>query len=467
MIANDIQELFDGSLPDEQTAELLHALSVSPERRAEFRQFMALKNTIRKDREVSALTPEEDAFAWRGIAASVGLGLPTRAVGTRGVAVAGRLAAVALVGVLGYAIGISTVSTSVDNAPRASTPSTSYALSIGSDRVRTLLAGSLPLSAVASHDTVRLPIDRVVYRDRWRERVRLVERAVPVPVEDLSPTVPNASNADGAQTVAEVTSRVNAETARVWNKEAIARAKEVGATEPLALDARREPSLFAKGSLSDSTVVAQRTPTSNGPSPAHDLPVAALQRGGIEVGYNERVGRLAALPRGDAKSATYASRYLDLSYRFDMGRYGLGLRFGQGTFSSVTLVGDQMVRRDGAVSRIDTVYRPSIGETRETTVEFFANYRFPLTDRFALGAEMAYNRSTTHEKLGGDLFALWFLTDRIGLQIGGGLSHYWYDLSGERQRLLEKGENVGVSDDALDSYTGSVFEGRYGLFYTF
>src|SRR5688500_6264327 len=68
MITDEIQELLDGGLGDERTAELLHSLSVSPEKRAAFQQHLGLRAAIQRDRLASTLTGAEDAALWASIA---------------------------------------------------------------------------------------------------------------------------------------------------------------------------------------------------------------------------------------------------------------------------------------------------------------------------------------------------------------------------------------------------------------
>lgn len=472
MITNDIQELLDGSLSDGESAELLHALSVSPERRAEFRQFMSLKGELGRDRQGSALTPEEDAKAWRGIAAMVGGASPALHPMSGAFSWIGRAAVVTLVGVGGYLLG-SGRSGSLPRADRNPVLESNLSVRSGADRFSTLLAGLLPddMSKAGALSTERRPVERVVYRDRWRESVRIVYRDRPAPTHTLARNNP-VDQGSGMTSRPDPFDRNGGADRRA---ESLAPLSAIPSLAASAADTIEEAMLQrAPSTIPDAPMISDtseneaafgrtRQPGLDG----RNLPLAPVLISGLEVGYSERVGRLVSVPRGRAASTSYGGRYVDVGYRFGESGLGMGFRLGRGTFSAVTLVGDQTIRRDGAVSRIDTIYRPHIDETREWTVEFFGNYRFSLADRFAVGAEASYNNSTTHQKLGLDLLALWFLTDRVGLQIGGGLSHYWYDLGAERLRLLQSGENIGVSDDALDSYKGSVLEGRYGLMYRF
>jgi anti-sigma factor RsiW len=57
---DDLHELIDGELPDEQAAEVLHLLSVDPEKRSVFRQQMTLqRNLFRNERHQSLSSLEE------------------------------------------------------------------------------------------------------------------------------------------------------------------------------------------------------------------------------------------------------------------------------------------------------------------------------------------------------------------------------------------------------------------------
>ena len=61
MITHDIQDLLDGALSDQQASELLHVLSVSPEKLSAFRQHIALQTAFEHDKSASVLTAAEDA----------------------------------------------------------------------------------------------------------------------------------------------------------------------------------------------------------------------------------------------------------------------------------------------------------------------------------------------------------------------------------------------------------------------
>lgn len=490
MINYDIQELFDGLLNDEQTAELLHTLSVSPERRTDFRRHMQMQGEMGRDRNASGLTSDEDRAIWGAIGAGIGIGTPatTAAVGTGMLAWVGRGAAVLVIGLAGYLLGSNS---SVDGSISRSTvvaPAAAAARPTGSVKKSDGLVSSQYGEHLASARTVPVPsvVDRIVYRDRIVNRIVYRDRFMKDPsLSQISAVdrssgrttspVDNRAKPDLDQPLQQNAPTQNAPTQntptenKLFHKRTdtppqqfrmIADSSD-GNANANATDRNSQP-------IDPTVPIAQRNGKSETPSQdAGSGMMASLQTSGLEVAYSERVGRLATAPQGEQQSSNYGARYIDFSYRFDQGHYGLGMRVGTGSFSTVTLQPTQSIRREGSLSRIDTIYRPKIGESRENAVEFFFNYRLPISDRIGLGAEMAYNISTTHQKVGGDIFALFFLTERVGMQVGGGLSRYWYNLGSERQRLMNEGSNVGVSDDVLDSYAGSVLEGRYGLFYRF
>jgi hypothetical protein len=76
---DDLHELIDGGLPDEQAAELLHLLSVDPEKRSVFRSQMRLqKNLCRNERHASMSSLEEGEMLDR---ISRAVGEPTAGAG--------------------------------------------------------------------------------------------------------------------------------------------------------------------------------------------------------------------------------------------------------------------------------------------------------------------------------------------------------------------------------------------------
>lgn len=57
---DDLHELIDGQLPDEQAAEMLHLLSVDPEKRSAFRQQMSLQRTLFRNEQHRSLSSIEE-----------------------------------------------------------------------------------------------------------------------------------------------------------------------------------------------------------------------------------------------------------------------------------------------------------------------------------------------------------------------------------------------------------------------
>lgn len=56
MTTNEIQQLLEGGLSDVRATELLHILSVSPEKREIFLQHIKLNSVLESDRFASVLT---------------------------------------------------------------------------------------------------------------------------------------------------------------------------------------------------------------------------------------------------------------------------------------------------------------------------------------------------------------------------------------------------------------------------
>jgi hypothetical protein len=108
-----LQEFLDGSLPPEEEAELLHRLSVSPERRDLLRSYMKQQAVLNNDRATIAVPYEAEQKLWAALAvlppaaapivSNIGTGAAT-AVATSSVFV--KIASVALMSiVIGFASG--------------------------------------------------------------------------------------------------------------------------------------------------------------------------------------------------------------------------------------------------------------------------------------------------------------------------------------------------------------------------
>jgi len=460
MSSNDIQELLDGGLPDEASAELLHKLSISPEHRVAFQQHLALRGAFERDRAESVMQQDEDAMVWAGIVGGVPPAAAPVAGGLGLWRMAAAFSAIAALLVGSYVIGRNSTDTArvvLDNRPLTLPAVTALFGAVQGERnsvvkVSTESAAGLENAGAVAPRTIWR--DRIVYRDRFIERNRGanlagrdggtaegINAANPLAASRSSSAAPSLAMLSGFQPidVAALSPTTPAASVPVGRSSAVALAVQRTGLDPLA--------------LASTSSMAESNPP--------------LLRDGFEASYTERVGRLGALPQANVSDPTYTTRSLGLGYRFADGALGLGARIGNGTFPTVALEPTQRVRREGAQSRIDTLYVPTLEARHENTVELFVNYRLALLDRLALGVEGAFNKSTRHSRVGADLTAFWFLTDRIGLQGGIGVGRYSYDLSGSRESLLEQGENVGVSDAALDKYEGTVIEGRYGVLVQF
>jgi hypothetical protein len=198
-------------------------------------------------------------------------------------------------------------------------------------------------------------------------------------------------------------------------------------------------------------------------------PAAAFEntlawKDGMEIAYGENLGMLT----GDlgSETPTFSNRFLSVSYRFDDSRYGIGARFGYGSFTKFSLVERLNIRElPGSLREVDTVYTAKLSQSNMPLVEFFVGHRFPLTNSLALDLELSAGGSTSreagsHTKAGGALSLIWFATDRLGVQGGGSYGRYWYSL-----KDASAGKNI--DDSNVEAYTGGMFEGRYGLFYHF
>ncbi len=513
MISNSIQELFDGTLSDEQTAELLHSLSVSPEKRLDFRRHMALQGAMQRDRAASALSSEEDDAIWGALA---GLGAASTVGGAAANYAGGfaRVLAFLLVGVAGYLLGSNTFidfsgnGGSTTGAPpaggttaasasgnKASSPAAGGNASAGSspaargtgpvnrDAGNGNATGTAPAASgsgraatVARAESPRVVYrEKIVYRDRAEETSRngsedIASRSSAEPRTALTPhtSEPPVSNLGNEESQNRTSASENA-------------ALHSNGMAPSQQQQSDSGNNGAQAAMPPADrpidpAVAFRRSDGNDKSPMEDPGNAgtSLWSNGLEISYGEYLGILSgSLAADDGAEADphYYSRHFDLTYRFDEGRFGIGARLGYGTFSRVSLYLDYNVRTGvgGDVNRIDSIYRVRVQPEKQALLEFLVNYRLPVMDNLGLGLEASWGQSPVHTKAGGSFIVHWLLTDHIGLQAGGGINKYWYSYIGEqRAQILEGGgEGMSISDKAADSYTGTSFEARYGIFYHF
>jgi hypothetical protein len=87
----DLHELIDGDLPDEQAAELMHLLSVDPQKRSLFRQQLLLQHDLCRNERFSPLSAAEESEMFERVSRSIGLGIAARPGRTirRGIAMLG------------------------------------------------------------------------------------------------------------------------------------------------------------------------------------------------------------------------------------------------------------------------------------------------------------------------------------------------------------------------------------------
>ena len=466
MITNDIQQLLDGSLNDDQAAELLHTLSVSPEKRVAFQQHIALASLMAQDRAAIALSNNEQAAIWKNITGAIGTSSASAARSTGMAGWLTRGAALLTAGVVGYLLGSVTIVS----------PSTAeLAAPAPSGRTQATAPTTAPQAVVRNTPVVH---DSIIYRDRivYRDRNHIVYRDRPLGASVTDPALAAGSGSDRRS----ANNRAENPAAPRTTAPAMNTTSEPRTLSPIVADslpsngggALRPPvtnPVTPSAPHADSTIPAPKPPRSIALAPevSHpsvpDMPIAsAFSRNGWEVSVSERVGMLLPAPEGiDNPDGKFNYRNADIAYRFGEGRYSVGGRMVYGTFSAFSL------EPDAASSLTFTDATPSLQAKEKFWVEAFAGYRFPLTESIALGAEISGGLSRDHKKVGADLVVVAMLTDQIGIQAGGGFGRYWYDLASEREKLFDTYENVGIRDVARQAYDGPIIEGRYGLFFHF
>jgi hypothetical protein len=103
---DDLNQLIDGDLTDDETAELLHRLSVDPEKRSMFRQQLKLQNVLGRNDSFDPMTSSEQAEMLGRLSAAVGIQPEPAAGGLARFGRVGAMLACLLIGTgLGYAGG--------------------------------------------------------------------------------------------------------------------------------------------------------------------------------------------------------------------------------------------------------------------------------------------------------------------------------------------------------------------------
>lgn len=485
----DIQEMLEGLLNDEQTAEVLHRLSVSPEKLTAFRQHMALQGAFDRDGRNSEMTEDEDNAVWAAVLGATG-GVVTGGATAGASGWLGRAAAFVATGIAGFFIG---TATDIDPAPDTPAPIAA--------QEQTAPAASAPTAAapgtITRIDTViRTVVEpQIIYRDRIVYRNGPATTNLAAAQQNASPAQEPLGNSVAADQASTDRNNVandglksssgrgisadarNSLTTLTADNSTERTSKDPNSAAPLAsgntTDAQQPPAPYTDPNRALHSTAADpaaeapagRSDASEPSDPAAKKSGSSLMASGWEVAYNERIGRIAPAPAGlNEADPNFGGRAIDLSYRLLEGRLGIGGRLIYGSFSRITLEEEKWF----ALGEEETKFHPALGTEKGFGTEVFLNYRLPLfSDRLALGTEFVLGASSTHSKLGGEFSLLYLITNRIGAQIGAGYSRYFYNTTEIRQEALDRFLNTGTTSDLNETYQGSMLEGRYGLFLRF
>ncbi|MCE2502833.1 MAG: hypothetical protein J4G05_02065 [Chlorobi bacterium] len=484
----EMQEMLEGMLNDEQTAEVLHRLSVSPEKLSAFRQHMALRRAIEQDARFGALDDKEDNVVWAAILGATG-GLVTGGALVRASGWLAKAAALVVAGLAGFFIG-----TAVDGT--LFTPDEATLADNSTQQIQeNSLQAAIPVSSIEPGrvDTVVQTVieyhDRIKYKYVDRDPA-IVQAPGPAPQDTDIQAADSESSAVLPKTVSfKAIHDLSAKSTPVSpnhygvSLDAIAALQALSTNDLNGNPSNRIAEITSLSSHSPIVIVpnpnefldqktsnlsaGNRSPKvkEDDPSLEKSSTVISLMRNGFEVGYNERLGRVTPPPTvRDNSEPNFGGRSIDLTWRSLNGSTGLGARLIYGTFSTVKLSEKIWDRLRVA----DTLLVPSLKSSREFNVEVFANYRLPLfSDRFALSLEGSFGLSSTRFQVGGDLSVLYLMTNWLGAQGGIGYGGYRYTTQQERENALKNYENVAITDDFIDAYSGTLLEGRYGLFFRF
>jgi hypothetical protein len=466
-------------------SELLHTLSVSPEKRAALRQHMALRSTMERDRSASGLGPSEDAAIWGSIASVIQT--PAGAGISAGAAVASRIpgwfirsAAVFVVGVAGYLLGSNETTNIFRGEDSRPTVAVNARASAGSARTAapsSVGATTPSQSSSASVPAVVAPAP-VALATRSGSTQSIVTRSA-TSMQSHS-TVRQTATRHRHASEQMLASEQTLKTETITQNDRTNHDRSDGNTPPVtpvAVLDNHSATLSTAAQAYDAMVAQATTAVDSKPLPQVPVMPLAMKHAntstvapeaapfyanGLEVAFGERVGMITPTPTGvDEADPEYSNRSLDVSYRFMDGQIGIGARLTYGTFSTVGLEA-----RPVSDLGMD-LYTPKLEAKKGLEPEFFVNYRLPLLDRLGIGIEASFFGTSTFQKVGGDLFLLWFVNDHIGIQAGGGYGVYRYNLRDQRDQLFRDNPNAAISSDALESYQGTMLQGRYGLLYRF
>lgn len=473
MITSDIQELFDGVLGDEQAAELFHTLSVSPERRADFGRHVALQGAMQADRFDNRLTSDEDMAIWGTIA---GLGVAgTTTVGSSAAAWAPRIVMFVLAGVVGYILGTTSFGDifsggSSNTATRgaadkrlapfvvvpipAAQPSAPAASPAAPTSIPAAAASHAPKLFTSADDGTRpnraggnvhdlhnsdgrsttmdgtnRPIDRTNGAQQDGGNAVNNNTKPNTPAETSPET--NGTNSANASTSNSPTMKADAKNAN----------DAAASAPPIGIDPQQ---LLANSSNGNALPLED------------DAPASALTSDGLELGYGHSVGFLR---EGMAASGLiYSNLHVDVSYRMADGSVGVGTRLGLGNFQ-------MLAPPEGATGDVS----PVMNAQQLFLMEAFMNYRVVLGAKVALSLEGSIGSNFGNlMQTGGGAGLVYFISDRIGIQGGLGVSRYWYNVDAADYKSRLTAEDASVKLDRFRSRgNGTNFAGNLGAFFHF
>lgn len=493
MVTDEIQELLEGTMRDDRMAELLHTLSVSPEKRRAFREHLTLNREIKEDRNASALTLGEDAALWESIAAAgaVGTTVATTAGHSVGIWI-GRVAALLAVGFAGYLLGSQTTGTTTIVRQETGAPvaarSTSSDLTQPSTAASTSGAHAAPSGRTVAPITASVPpAGSTSVTSQSPTSPSLTSRgATPRSTSMLAGATRRAAGSSGgstngpagtrdgqiesAQQMFDALGSGSSWSPERWAAPTIVEQKPVDASDGKQTSPAATPAIDTSKS-DPAAALIRKMPEDipfEGVEPA--APTSTLFRNGFEASFSEHNGFLAKTPSGTVNpDRSFGYRTLDLSYRLNSGMIGFGARIGYGTFSRVTVEAKPMT-----ISNFNGLSDAQIFESRVTATELviteaFVNYRHPLFERFALELEASIGRSKFHQLGAVDMSLVGFLTENIGLQLGGGAGTYWYNTDKMQADALNSAQNgtVGIDNNVWSKYRGIMLLAHYGIFYRF
>ncbi len=474
MITSDIQELFDGVLGDEQAAELFHALSVSPERRADFGRHVALQGAMQADRFDNRLTSDEDMAIWGTIA---GLGVAGTTTATSSAAAwAPKVVMFVLAGVVGYILGTTSFgdifsggssSTAAGGAAdKRLAPFVVVPIPAAQPSAPTAgPAAATPISAATASRAPKLftSADGGTRPSATRNGARDLNdndgRSTPAdgtnrPIDPANGTQQSDGNALNNGTAPSAPT----ETSPKANGSANTNAP---ATPPPSEDAKAKNTNDAAASIPPMGIDPQQllANSSNGNAlPLEDdAPVSALTSDGLELGYGHSVGFLR---EGTAASGLiYSNLHVDVSYRMAGGSVGVGTRLGLGNFQMLAPPPESTT---GDVS-------PVLNAQQLFLMEAFMNYRLVLGTKVALSLEGSIGSNFGNlMQTGGGAGLVYFISDRIGIQGGLGVSRYWYNVDEADLKSRLTTEDASVKLDRFRSRgNGTNFAGNLGAFFHF